>query len=220
MTENFNYSHISQPGKTKPGTVGNAYPDVEVRIADDGEIQVKGPGTMMGYFKNPEATKDAITDDGFVKTGDRGEIDQAGRLTITGRTKELFKTSKGKYVAPAPIENKIINHPRIELACVGGAAFPQPSAIVQLNEDAKTEAAKNKEDIEADLLEHLKAINDSVDQHEQLDFFVIVKDEWLPENGFLTPTQKIVRRKIEDAYAAKNEEWYGMKKKIIWYGWD
>jgi long-chain acyl-CoA synthetase len=103
MTENFNYSHFSRPGKVLAGTVGQPYDDVQVRIASHGEIQVKGPGTMMGYYKNPEATKETMTEDGFLRTGDCGEIDSFGRFTITGRTKEIFKTSKGKYVAPAPI---------------------------------------------------------------------------------------------------------------------
>jgi long-chain acyl-CoA synthetase len=96
MTENFNYSHLSLPGKCRPGYVGHAYDDVQVRIAEDGEIQVKSPGQMVGYYKNQEATKEAFTDDGWLRTGDRGEIDEDGRLKITGRTKELFKTSKGK----------------------------------------------------------------------------------------------------------------------------
>jgi long-chain acyl-CoA synthetase len=221
MTENFNYSHLSLPGKSRVGYVGHAYPDVEVRIADDGEIQVKSPGQMMGYYKNPEATKETMTDDGFLRTGDRGEIDEQGRLKITGRTKELFKTSKGKYVAPAPIENKVINHPMIELACVGGSSYPQPYAIVQLSEDAKKDAMAGKKDsIEAELTEHMKSVNGTLDQHEQMDFMVIVKEDWLPENGFLTPTQKIVRRKIEETYNPNNDTWYAAKKKIIWYGWD
>mmetsp|Transcript_21941 Transcript_21941/g.51870 ORF Transcript_21941/g.51870 Transcript_21941/m.51870 type:complete len:584 (-) Transcript_21941:1187-2938(-) len=220
MTENFNYSHLSLPGKARAGYVGNNYPDVEVRIVGDGEIQVKGPGTMMGYYKNEEATKETITEDGFVKTGDRGEIDEQGRLKITGRTKEIFKTSKGKYVAPAPIENKLINHPRVELACVGGSSYPQPHAILQLSEDAK-KAADNgdKEKIEKELTEHLAAVNKTLDGHEAMDFVAVVKEDWLPENGFLTPTQKIVRRKIEEAYVPNNDEWYGAKKKVIWFGW-
>ena len=90
MTENFNYSHLSLPGKSRVGYVGNAYPDVEVRIADDGEIQIKSPGQMMGYYKNEEATKETMTDDGFLRTGDRGELDAQNRLKITGRTKEIF----------------------------------------------------------------------------------------------------------------------------------
>ena len=175
----------------------------------------------MGYYKNEEATKETITSDGFLKTGDRGEIDAEGRLKITGRTKELFKTSKGKYVAPAPIENKIINHPLIELACVGGASYPQPHAVIQLSEEAKADAkdSAKRQEIETQLSQHLTAVNATLDQHEQMDFVVVVEDEWLPENGFLTPTQKIVRRKIEETYDPNNDTWYAAKKKVIWYGW-
>jgi len=220
MTENFNYSHLSLPGKTRPGYVGNAYPDVDVRIADDGEILVNGPGLMMGYYKNEEATKETMTDDGYLRTGDRGEIDAQGRLKITGRSKEIFKTSKGKYVAPAPIENKLINHPRVELACVGGSSYPQPHAVLQLSEDAKKAAANDgeKKVIAKELEDHVKSVNATLDQHEQLEFVAVVNDEWLPENGFLTPTQKIVRRTIEEAYDGNNDEWYGAKKKVIWHG--
>jgi len=217
MTENFNFSHLSRTGESRVGYVGHAYEGVDVRIASDGEIQVKGPGTMMGYYKNPEATAETITEDGYIRTGDRGEIDEAGRLKITGRTKEIFKTSKGKYVAPAPIENKLINHPRIELACVGGASFPQPHAVLQLSEDAR-KAAQNgkKEEIEKEIAAHLKAVNATLDDHERCAFVSIVKDEWLPENGFLTPTQKIVRKKIEETYEPRLEFWYGRGEPVVW----
>merc|ERR1712003_460849 len=101
---------------------------------------VKSPGIMMGYYKNEEATKEVITEDGYLRTGDRGEIDSEGRLKITGRTKEIFKTSKGKYVAPAPIENKLLNNQHVELACVGGKSQPAPFAILQLSEGPKKKA--------------------------------------------------------------------------------
>lgn len=221
MTENFNYSHINMPGKTRVGYVGNPWPHVTCRIADDGEIQVKGPGTMMGYFKNEEATKETITDDGYVRTGDKGSVDAQGRLKITGRTKDIFKTSKGKYVAPGPIENLLVSHHLVELACVGGRSHPQPHGIIQLSEGPK-EKAKNEKERAAmteELEQHLATINPKLDGHEQLDFIAIVKDEWLPENGFLTPTQKIKRPVIEDAYDKQIDAWYGEKKKVIWYGW-
>jgi len=221
MTENFNYSHVSRPGKTRVGYVGHPYDDVEQRIASDGEIQVKTPGMMMGYYKNDEATKETITEDGWVRTGDKGAIDDSGRLRITGRTKEIFKTSKGKYVAPAPIENQFIANSLIELACVGGRAQPQPHAIIQLSEGPKAKAASAEE--RAAMTKTLEAlvgeINASVDGHERLDYIVIVKDDWLPENGFLTPTQKIKRSTIEDTYSPHVEGWLAEKKKVIWYGW-
>ena len=220
MTENFNYSHISRSGNTRPGYVGEAYDDVVCRIAEDGEIQVKTPGKMMGYFKNDAATKETITEDGFVRTGDKGEIDEKGRLKITGRTKEIFKTSKGKYIAVTPIENEFIRHHLVELACVTGRGHPQPHAIIQLSEMPKADAKKGADErakIAAELEAHMKEVNGTLDGHERLDFLAIVGDDWLPENGFLTPTQKIKRSKIEETYNPCVDGWYGEGGKIIWY---
>lgn len=221
MTENFNYSHMSMPGKGRIGYVGNCYSDVECRITAEGEIQVKTPGKMMGYYKDEKATKETITDDGWVRTGDKGSLDEKSRLKITGRTKEIFKTSKGKYVAPAPIENLLIANHLVELACVGGKSQPQPFAILQLSEGPKKKAMSDEKEraaIGSELEAYMKHINPTLDGHEQLQFLVIVKDEWLPENGFLTPTQKIKRATIEDTYQPMIDGWYGEKKKVIWYG--
>jgi len=222
MTENFNYSHMSRMGRTRPGYVGEAYDDCDCRIAEDGEIQIKTPGKMMGYFKNEEATKETITEDGYVRTGDKGEIDSMGRLKITGRTKEIFKTSKGKYVAPAPIENEFIRHALVELAMVSGRGQPQPYAVLQLSEGPKGNAKDSEEErtkMAAELESHLASVNGTLEAHEKLSFLAIVGDEWLPENGFLTPTQKIKRAVIEDSYAGELDGWYGQGKKIIWHGW-
>ncbi len=221
MTENFNYSHTTKPGMERVGYVGNSYDDVDCRIAADGEIQVKTPGAMMGYYKNPEATAETLTADGYVRTGDKGSVDEKGRLKITGRTKEIFKTSKGKYVAPAPIENELIGNHNVELACVGGKSQPQPFAILQLSEGPKKKAMSGEAEraaLGAELEAHLKATNPKFDGHEQLSFVVVVKDDWLPENGFLTPTQKIKRTTIEDTYDPKVEGWYAQKTKVIWDG--
>ena len=179
---------------------------------------MKSPGMMMGYFKNEEATKETITEDGWLRTGDKGELDDLGRLKITGRTKEIFKTSKGKYVAPAPIENEYISHPMIELACVGGRGQPAAHAIVLLGEDAKKEAEKGeKDEIEKELTELIAKVNKGLDDHEKVQFIAVVNEEWLPENGFVTPTNKIKRSKIEEEHAPFLDEWYGSKKKVIWY---
>jgi long-chain acyl-CoA synthetase len=220
MTENFNYSHISKVGRCQPGTVGEPYDDVKQRIAEDGEIQVLSPATMMGYYKNEEATKEAMQD-GWLRTGDKGVIDDMGRLKITGRTKEIFKTSKGKYVAPAPIENLFIANHLVELCLVSGKSQPAPHAIIQLSEGPKEKATteEEREKLGAELEAHLKVVNPTLDGHEQLQFLVIVKDDWLPENGFLTPTQKIKRSFIEDKYDPEVEGWYAQKKKVIWFGW-
>jgi len=223
MTENFNYSHMNTVETAMAGTVGKAYDDVTCRIAEDGEIQVKTPGLMMGYYKNQEATDECITSDGYLRTGDQGECDSMGRLKITGRTKEIFKTSKGKYVAPSPIETKFINHAMVELACVGGSSYPAAHALVQLSEDWKEKAEAGGEDVRKEITaameKHLKTVNESVDGHEASQFVVIIKDVWLPDNGLLTPTQKIVRKKIEAKYADNNDSWYGSRTAVIWHGW-
>lgn len=210
-----------KPGRVRVGYVGEPYSDVEHRLGDDGEIQVKSPGQMMGYYKNDEATKETLTSDGWLKTGDRGEIDDQNRLKITGRTKEIFKTSKGKYVAPAPIENMLIAHDKVELACVGGSGFPQPHAVIKLGEAIHKAAADEKERaaLETELEALVKDVNSKVDPHEALEFVCVIKEEWQPENGFLTPTQKIKRASIEKAYEGEVEGWHKAKKKVLWHGW-
>ncbi|HTU63460.1 MAG TPA: AMP-binding protein, partial [Polyangiales bacterium] len=218
MSENFAYSHVSLPGKSRPGYVGNALPGVEHKIGENGEILIKTPADMKGYYREPEQTRSSYTADGFLKTGDRGEIDDQGRLRITGRVKELFKTSKGKYVAPAPIENLLNADSNIEQSCVTGAGRPQPHALLLLSEQQRA-ALKNGSDraaLEGALANLLRKVNEQIEEHEQLAFLVVVKDTWQIENGFLTPTMKIKRNVIEEAYAPASDEWYERKQRVIW----
>ncbi|MCK2151128.1 AMP-binding protein [Marinobacter alexandrii] len=217
MSENFGYSHANRPGQAKVGTVGNANPGVEHRIADGGEVEVKSPGQMLGYYKNEEKTREDITDDGFLKTGDMGEIDSDGCLRITGRVKDLFKTSKGKYVVPVPIESRF-NHPQAEVVCVAGANQPQPCLMVLLSEEARDqlEAGGHRAELEQELAEQLDAVNAECEAHEKLAFVVVVKEPWTMENGMLTPTMKIKRNVIEDFYTRKMDDWFGQKKKVVW----
>ncbi len=168
-------------GKPRPGTVGTTYDGVQCRIdKDSGEIQVKGECLMLGYYKQPEVTKATMTDDGWLKTGDKGTIDAEGNLKITGRVKDLFKTGKGKYVAPAPIEDKLSTHPAIEACCVTGANLGQPLGLLMLNPDAaaKCKDAAGRAALETSLAEHLKAVNAKLDPHEQMDCVVITADAW------------------------------------------
>ncbi len=216
MTENMSYSHLTKPGEVRPGYVGTPYPGVEQRISVEGEILVKSPGNMTGYYKMPEKTAEEFTEDGFFKTGDLGELDEKGRLKITGRIKELFKTSKGKYVAPVPIENQLANHPRVEACCVTGAGHPQPYGVVMLSEEARGSLDTSQAAIEAELAAHLESINGSLPHHERLAFLAVARDEWLPENGFLTPTMKLKRSRLEDTYGAMADGWYAEKKAIVW----
>lgn len=217
MTENMAYSHCTKPGEVRPGYVGPPYPDVQQRISEDGEILVKSPGNMTGYYKMPEKTAEDFTEDGFFKTGDMGEIDEKGRLKITGRIKELFKTSKGKYVAPVPIENRLANHHRVEACCVTGVGYPQPYGVVMLSEMARWALEQaGRPTIESELAEHLSSINAALPHHEQLAFLALVKDEWLPENGFLTPTMKLKRSRLEETYGPLADGWFAEKKPIVW----
>lgn len=217
MTENFCYSHMCKPGQVRPGYVGGVHTGVECRIADDGEILVKSPASMMGYYKEPEMSAAAFTEDGFLKTGDRGEEDAQGRLRITGRVKEIFKTSKGKYVSPAPIENKLLTHPDVEMACVGGSGQASPYALLMLGEAARGRAAAGGRDaIMSSIEAHLAQVNQELPGYERLAFCAVVKDEWLTENGFLTPTMKMKRSAIEEAYKELEDGWYAAGDKVAW----
>ncbi|MCO4773313.1 MAG: AMP-binding protein [Deltaproteobacteria bacterium] len=218
MSENFNYSHITKPGRGRAGYIGHPYDEVEHKLSDAGEILVKSPGTMVGYYKDAEKTAECFTEDGFLRTGDRGEIDSDGRLRITGRVKELFKTSKGKYVAPAPIENHINNDERIELSVVAGSGHPKTHAVIQLAEDLLPKLGQPgvKEEITAALEKLLAETNGKIEEFERLGFLVVTKDRWTIEGGHLTPTQKIRRGPIEDLYAPKLDGWYASGSKVIW----
>ncbi|HET8850456.1 MAG TPA: AMP-binding protein [Marinobacter sp.] len=218
MSENFAYSHMNKPGRTRTGYVGEALPGVEVKISDVGEVLVKSPATMMGYYKDEEKTAEAFTDDGFLRTGDKGEIDEMGRLKLTGRIKEIFKTSKGKYIAPAPIENRLMSHDAIEMVCVSGANQTQPHALVMLGEELRPKAADEnfRRELEESFKQLIQEVNKTVDPHEQLAFITVVSDEWSIENSFLTPTLKLKRNVVEDAYQAKVDSWYAKRQPVIW----
>ena len=219
MTENCGLSHSTVLGKPRPGTVGTTYEGVQCRTDPaTGEIQVKGECVMLGYYKQPEVTRETFTADGWLKTGDKGTIDAEGNLKITGRVKDLFKTGKGKYVAPAPIENKLATHPAIEACCVTGANLGQPLGLLMLNPEAAAKArdAAGRKALEASLAEHLKAVNAQLDPHEQMDCLVVTADPWSVENDILTPTMKVKRNKIEDLFARNYENWVASRKKVVW----
>jgi long-subunit acyl-CoA synthetase (AMP-forming) len=218
MSENFGYSHMSQPGRSCLGYVGEPLPGVDCRISEQGEIQIKTPTMMQGYYKNEAKTKEEFTEDGYLKTGDRGEIDHLKRLKITGRTKEIFKTSKGKYVAPAPIESKLINHEDIEMVCVSGSEYPAPHGLVVLAEVAakKYQDLSLRHEIEASFKALISEVNATLDPHEHIKFITVVNESWTIENGFLTPTMKMKRDVIEGAYKQKLDEWYGARLQVIW----
>ncbi|MGS5085589.1 AMP-binding protein [Hydrogenophaga sp. A37] len=218
MTENLALSHITVQGQNQQGTVGPAYPGVEQRIdPETGEIQMRSQALMMGYYKEPEKTAEVFTPDGWLKTGDKGAIDAQGLLRITGRVKDLFKTGKGKYVAPSPIEDKLVMHEAVEACVVTGANLGQPLGIVMLNADfaAKAKDTAGRAELEASLAQHVKAINATLDPHERLQCVVVTTTAWTVDNDVITPTFKVKRNRIEDLYARHYEAWEASGKTVI-----
>ena len=173
---------------------------------------------MLGYYREPEKTREVFTSDGWLRTGDKGHIDSYGLLRITGRVKDLFKTSKGKYVAPAPIEDKLMMHDAVEACVVTGANLGQPLGIVMLNAEAAAQSAEvgGRQALEQSLTEHLHQINASLDPHEQLQCLVVTTTAWTVDNDMITPTFKVKRNRIEDLYARHYETWEASQRKIIW----
>ncbi len=220
MTENCGLSHATLPGVQRPGTVGLPYDGVDSRLDPaSGEIQMRSPGLMLGYYKEPDLTREALTDDGWLHTGDKGQLEPDGYLKITGRVKDLFKTGKGKYVAPAPIEDRLVMHPVVEACVVTGANLGQPLGIVMLTPESAARAADaaGRAEIEASLEEHLKAVNATLDPHEQLDCVVAVTTAWTVDNDIVTPTLKVKRNRIEEVYGPLYERWVTERRAVIWY---
>ncbi len=220
MTENLALSHITEPGKNQQGTVGPTYAGVQHRLdPETGEVQMRSQALMQGYYKEPEKSREAFTEDGWLRTGDKGTIDKQGLLRITGRVKDLFKTGKGKYVAPAPIEDKLVMHEAVEACVVTGANLGQPLGIVMLNADAAARVANDgaaRTELETSLASHLKAINATLDPHEQLQCIVVAATAWTVDNDIITPTFKVKRNRIEDLYARYYETWETSGKRVIW----
>ena len=167
---------------------------------------------MKGYYNEPEKTLEAFTEDGFLKTGDEGFIDQEGFLKITGRIKDLFKTAKGKYVAPSPIEMMFSTNAIVEQVCVIGSGLPQPMALLTLSETGRK---RSTQELQTELTNILRHINSSLDPHEKVYKIIVLREHWLVENNLLTPSLKIKRNEIEKRYAPFCTEWNDMGGSII-----
>lgn len=181
------------------GTIGVPLPGTEMKLSDEGEILIRSPGLFSQYYKQPELTAEVFAADGFFHTGDKGEwLEDRQAFRITGRVKELFKSAKGKYVAPAPIEGKLAGNPLVEQVCVMGAGLRAPVAVV-----IPTAAAREmpREDVDSSLEATLHEVNDMLESHEQLSTLYVIDDPWTVENELLTPTMKIKRDKLEARYA-------------------
>lgn len=213
MTEDCVYAHFNRPDANKHGTVGKPFKGLEVKISQEGEIRVKSPSNTIGYYKEPALTAELFDADGFLRTGDKGEIDADGFLKITGRVKDQFKTDKGKYVSPTPIELKLSSNPDIEQVCVVGMGIPQPIALVVLSAAGK---AKPKEQVIQSLSGQIRDINPTLEHYEELKKAVVMKDAWTIENGLLTPTMKVKRNEVEKIHLPKYPMWYEKEGAVVW----
>lgn len=197
----------------KIGTVGKPIKDVEVKIAEDGEILAKGPNIMLGYYKDPEKTKSVMTGDYF-HTGDIGEIDENGFLKITDRKKEIFKTSGGKYIVPNIIENELKHSRFIEQIMVIGEGEKMPAALIQLNFEHTKNWCNIKQipniNSNKDLItcpqvinrvqQEIDLCNQKLGKWEQIKRFELTPEEWSMEGGHLTPTLKVKRKIVKEIY--------------------
>ena len=212
MTENLTYSHGNLEAPNYFGTVGKPYPDVEVQIASDGEILVKSPCNFKGYFKDPERTLSELQGN-FFKTGDLGETDDQGRLKIIGRKKDIFKTTKGKFISPKSIEGLYLKSPLIKQVCVVGHGLPGPLALVVLEEECSGFPA---EAVTKELFTLKESVNQTLQSHDKVLKVIVIKDEWNDENGLLTPTLKLKRTPIENKFKKLFEKWLKSDKEVLY----
>jgi long-chain acyl-CoA synthetase len=222
LTETSAPSTVNIPGANKIGTVGKPFPGVTVGIAEDGEILVKGRHVFGGYWNNPEATNEAIDPDGWFHTGDVGELDSDGYLSITGRKKEILVTAAGKNVAPGPLEDRIRAHPLVSQAMVVGDDRPFVAALVTLDPEAVAQwkSANGRESatlaelasdpvVIAEVQSAVDEANRMVSRAEQIKKFTILEIELSEETGHVTPKQSIKRGVVMADFAKQVDELYG-----------
>jgi len=213
MTENCAICSLRLPEDYRPGSVGKAQYGTEIKVdPETNEILMKNDCVMQGYYKDPEKTAETIVD-GWLYTGDEGRLDANGHLYITGRVKDTFKTAKGEFVTPVPLEVAFEASEDVEQICVTGHALPQPIALAVLSDIGK---AKPKEVIENELISLLKNTNANCTSYQRISTAVIVKDVWTPENGLLTPTLKVKRNKVYDHYKDQLLALHEDSKEVIW----
>ncbi len=213
MTEDCILSHFNLPGANKFGTVGKPLPGVTAKLSEDGEILIKSGCLMQGYFKEPEKTAEMFTEDGFLRTGDIGEFDHDGYLSITGRVKDQFKTDKGKYISPAPIELELLKNGDIDQVCIVGTGIPQPIALIVVSELGKP---KSKADLEASILSTINELNPRLEKFEKVAKAIIMEEDWSVDNGLLTPTLKVKRNRVEAIHMEMYGQWFESPDKIVY----
>jgi len=210
-TEALCYGFFNRKDDIRMGTVGKPLPELDVKLDENGEILLRCGSVMVGYYMEPDKTEETMVD-GYYRTGDVGEFDNDGYLKITGRIKDAFKTQKGEFVSPAEIENKFAENTFIEQICILGRGLVQPLALVMLSESAQSHP---KQYVHKKLKHTMDKINQDLKSHEVLNGMIVVKDEWLPDNGFMTPTLKIKRNIMEKYYQPLMEQ-YSECREVVW----
>jgi long-chain acyl-CoA synthetase len=213
LTENVAYATCNLPGENRIGSVGRALPGAEVKLSDEDEILIRHGAVMKGYYKDPDKTRETITSDGWLRTGDKGRIDEDGYLYVTGRLKDIFKTLKGKYVAPAPIEGAMARNGAIDHLTFVGSGLNQPIMLVTLTAEARE---KPREQVEKSLVADMKKVNEKLEPHEKIGKLVVVKDTWTIDNELLTPTMKVKSSAVESRYADLIQREAAVRNEIAW----
>ena len=212
MTEDCIISHCNLPGANRVGTVGRLTYGAQAKLSDIGEICIKNNNLMLGYFKNPEETAKAFDSEGYLKTGDIGEYDHDGYLTITGRAKDQFKTDKGKYISPAPMELALTRNTDIEQVCIVGMGIPQPIMLVIPSYSGMN---KSKSELKDSLLQSILELNPLLEKHEKIEKAVVMKENWTVENGLMTPTLKIKRTQVEKIHRHMYRSWFDAEERVL-----
>ncbi len=219
MTETSTAATVSRPDEFKFGTIGKPFPGCEVKIAPDGEILVRGPNVFQGYYKNEEATRETLVD-GWLHTGDIGEIDSDGFVKITGRKKDIIITAGGKNITPANIEAEVKQQPLVSQCVVIGDRRPYLVALVTLDPEEAVkfagehglgedpEAIASNEEVRKAIEDHIEQMNQKFARVEQVKKFKILPRDLSQEGGELTPTLKVKRNVVAEKYAAEIESLY------------
>ncbi len=212
MTEDCCVSHWNMPETNKVGTVGKPLKNIKTKLSAEGEICIKHACMFKGYFKEPKITASVFDEQGYFKTGDIGEYDHDAFLTITGRVKDQFKTDKGKYISPAPLELDMSKNTDIEQICIVGTGIPQPIALITLSELGKSKSTK---ELSASLIATINQVNKNIEKHEKIEKVIIMKEDWNVDNGLTTPTFKVKRNSIEKIHQPYYKQWFENNDKII-----
>lgn len=213
MTEDCILSHFNLPQTNKFGTVGKPLPGVISKLSAEGEILIKSDCLMVGYYKSPDQTAAMFTEDGFLKTGDLGEFDHDGFLSIVGRIKDQFKTDKGKYVTPSPIELELSKNTDLEHICLVGTGISQPIVLIIPSEAGW---AKGREVLSKSILGSVDVLNPKLKKHEKIEKAVVMKENWTVDNGLMTPSMKIRRNRIEAIHQPMYLDWFSRPERVVY----